>query len=60
MKEFLSQRSIEFIDRDIATDETPLAELEKLGYRTTPVTLIDDEAAAGFDRPQLEKLLRSA
>ena len=57
VKEFLSQNNIEFADRNIATDETALAELEKLGYMTTPVTLIDSEAVVGFDQAKLEKLL---
>ncbi len=35
-------------------------DLERLGYMTTPVTLIDGEAVVGFDREKLEKLLGSA
>ncbi len=57
VKEFLSQKHIEFTDRNIATDETALAELEKLGYMTTPVTVIDGEVIVGFDRAKIEKLL---
>jgi glutaredoxin len=57
VKEFLSQNKIEFTDRNIAADEAALAELESLGYMTTPVTLIDGEAVVGFDRNKLEKLL---
>ncbi len=56
-KEFLSQRNIDFVDRDVTSDESALADLEKLGYMTTPVTVIDGEAVVGFDRPKLEKLL---
>jgi len=29
----------------------------KLGFRATPVTLIDGEAVVGFDRERLQKLL---
>jgi hypothetical protein len=29
----------------------------KLGFRATPVTLIDGEAVVGFDREKLQKLL---
>ncbi len=57
MKEFLSQRKIEYTDRDIAADESALAELEKLGYMTTPVTVVDGEVVIGFDRAKMEKLL---
>ncbi len=57
VKEFLSQNKIDFTDRNIATDETALAELEKIGYMTTPVMLVSGEVVVGFDRPKLERLL---
>lgn len=57
VKEFLSQNNIDFTDQDLTKDESALAELEKLGYMTTPVTVIDGEAIVGFDRARLEKLL---
>jgi len=34
-----------------------LEELLKLGYRATPVTIIDGEVVVGFDRGKLERLL---
>jgi len=58
VKEFLSQNKIEFVDRNIA-DEAALPELEKLGYMTTPVTVIDGEVVVGFDRDKLQKLLKT-
>jgi glutaredoxin len=57
VKEFLSQNKIEFVDRNIAVDEAALKELEKLGYMTTPVTVIDGEVVIGFDAPKLRRLL---
>jgi len=57
VKEFLSQNNIEFTDRNIAADQTALAELEKLGYMTTPVTVVGGEVVIGFDRAKLEKVL---
>jgi glutaredoxin 3 len=59
VKEFLSQNKIEFVDRNIAGDEAALAELEKLGYMTTPVTVIDGQVVVGFDRDKMEKLLKT-
>ena len=58
VKEFLSQNKIDFIDRNIAADETALGELERLGYMTTPVTVIDGEVVVGFDVPKLRSLLQ--
>jgi len=58
VKEFLSQNNIAFTDRNIAADETALTELERLGYMTTPVTVIDGEVVVGFDVPKLRSLLQ--
>ena len=57
VKEFLSQKGVEFTVRDITVDDLALAELEELGYMTTPVTVIDGEVVIGFDRERLEHLL---
>lgn len=59
VREFLSQNHIPYTDRNIVADPTALAELEKLGYMTTPVTLVDGEAIVGFDRAKLETLTPS-
>ncbi len=58
VKEFLSQNNIEFVDRNIAADERALAELERLGYMTSPVTQIDGDVVVGFDVPKLRSLLQ--
>ncbi len=58
VKEFLSQNTIEYTERNIVADETALAELEKLGYMTTPVTVVDGQVVVGFDRDKLQKLLK--
>ena len=34
-----------------------MGELQKLGYRATPVTMIDGEVVVGFDRGKIERLL---
>jgi len=56
-KEFLSQKGIEFEERDVSKDEAALDELQQRGLMTTPVTLIDGEAVVGFGRAKLVKLL---
>lgn len=56
-KEFLSQRGIPLIAKDVQADPAALDELHWLGYRATPVTLVDGEAVVGFDRGKLERLL---
>jgi glutaredoxin len=56
-KEFLRANNIAFTDRDITTDESALAELEKLGVLTTPVTVVDGQTVIGHDLPRLKALL---
>ena len=57
-KEFLSQKGVIFQERNILEDQTALEELQKLGYMTTPVTVINGEAVIGFDQAKLESLLK--
>ena len=57
VKEFLSHRGVEFIERDVSQDKDAMKGLEELGIMTTPVTVIDGEIVIGFDRPKLEQLL---
>lgn len=57
MKEFLSRHRIEFTDRNVAADPAALAELEGMGYHTTPVTLIGGEVVVGFDQTTFTALL---
>lgn len=57
LKEFLSQKNVKFIERDVSQDENALTELKKLGIMTTPVTVIDSEIVVGFDQSKIEQLL---
>jgi glutaredoxin len=58
VKEFLSQNKVDFTDRNIAADDAALKELEKLGYMTTPVTVIDGEVVVGYDAAKRKSLLQ--
>jgi hypothetical protein len=48
------------VDKNIRTDQAALQELLNLGFRATPVTIVDGEAVAGFDRGKIERLLGPA
>ncbi len=56
-QEFLAEKGIEFENRDVTKDPATLEELQRLGYATTPVTLIDGEIVIGFDPSKLKRLL---
>lgn len=57
VKEFLRKQDVAFTDRDITTDDSALAELEKLGVMTTPVTVVDGQTVVGYDVNRLKSLL---
>jgi glutaredoxin 3 len=57
VKEFLSQKGVQFVERDISQDESALADLEALGAMATPVTVIHSQVVIGFDKVRLEQLL---
>ncbi|MDQ7844651.1 MAG: glutaredoxin family protein [Armatimonadota bacterium] len=57
MKEFLRQKGIDYVEKDISRDEQALNELTDKGFFATPVTVIDGEAVVGFNRTRLEQLL---
>ena len=54
---YLSQKQIEFDDRNITKDPSVILELQKLGFMTTPVTVVDDKVIVGFDVPKLDEAL---
>jgi glutaredoxin len=57
VKEYLSQKQISFEDRDITKHATAISELQRLGFMTTPVTLIDETPIVGFDVRKLDEAL---
>ncbi len=46
-----------FVAKNIREDQQALEELQKLGFRATPVTVIDGEVIVGFDKGRIEQLL---
>ncbi len=57
-KEYLSQKGIEFQERDVAQDPSAMAELKKLGYMTTPVIIIEGSVIVGFDGDKIDQALQ--
>jgi len=58
VKEYLSQKQIQFDDRDITKDPTAILELQKLGFLTSPVTVVGNKVIVGFDVPKLHEALK--
>lgn len=59
VEEFLHQKGVPFIEKDVSKDEAALNELLEKGFAATLVTVIDGEAVVGFNRARLEQLLGS-
>lgn len=58
-KEYLSQKQIPFQERDVTQDAGAVEELQRLGYMTTPVTVIDGTVIVGFDASKIDAALGS-
>jgi glutaredoxin len=56
-KEYLSQKQIPFQERDVTKDADAVTELQRLGYLTTPVTVIDGAVIVGFDAARIDAAL---
>ena len=51
--EFLSQRGIPFVAKDVSTDTEARAELIALGSRSTPTIKVGSEVLIGFNPTKL-------
>jgi glutaredoxin 3 len=61
VKEFLSQKGIDFEERDVSRNQAYAHELMKnTGQMGVPVTVIDGQAVVGFDRVRLQQLISKA
>jgi len=59
LKEFLSQKGIEFTAYDVSTDKDSLKEMMRIsdGARSVPVISVCNEVIIGFDEDRLKKAL---
>ena len=55
--EFLSQKGVEFVEKNVRADKAALKELIDMGYQSTPVTIVDGEAVVGFDQIKIMELI---
>lgn len=61
MKEFLSQKGVQFTERDVSHDPAASAEMVRVSsQRGVPVTVIDGTVVVGFDRRRIEQLIGQA
>ena len=59
VKQFLSQKGIPFVEKDVSADRAAaMYMVQRTGQQGVPVTEIDGQFVVGFDRPRLEQLLQ--
>ncbi len=52
VKQFLTQKRIPFVERNVASDPQAAREMvQRSGPQGVPVTIVDDDVIVGFDRP---------
>ena len=57
VEDFLDKEGVAYVAKDVSVDEQALQELIDMGYMTTPVTVVDGQIVAGFNRKRLRVLL---
>lgn len=61
MKEFLSQKGVQFTEKYVSQDRTAAQDAYRVsGQMGVPVITIDQEVIVGFYRPKLEQALKAA
>ena len=58
VKQFLTRMGVEFQVKDVRKDPRAQEEFLRMGFRGTPVTLIDGRPIVGFDQAKLTAALR--
>lgn len=56
-KDYLSEKGIDYVEKNIQTDPSARKELMQKGHMGVPVIMVDDEEMVGFDKARLEELL---
>jgi len=57
VKEYLSQKGIQYVERNVSTDRAAIDDLRSMGIMTLPLTMINGEAVRGFDQDKFDALL---
>ncbi len=56
-KEYLSEKNIEFEERNVQTDPQARKELMKRKIMGVPAIFVDEDVVVGFDKNKLDELL---
>lgn len=56
-KNFLTEKGVEYTEKNVQTDKEARKELMAMGHMGVPVVVVDGEEIVGFDKDRLETLL---
>ncbi|WP_138159982.1 glutaredoxin family protein [Peptoniphilus catoniae] len=56
-KDYLTEKNVEFEEKNVQTDKAARDELLAKGYTGVPVIYVDNEEIVGFDKAKLDSLL---
>lgn len=56
-KQYLSEKGVNYIEKNVTTDPQARKELISKGYMGVPVIIVDGEEMVGFNRARLDQLL---
>ena len=59
VKVYLSRKGLPFTERNVSLDEDARTDLLSMGYRSTPVTVINDQKVVGYSPPKMEAALQA-
>lgn len=57
LKKYLTEKNIQYIEKNIDNDRQAMAQMIEKGHRSVPVIDINGEEIVGFDKEKIEKLL---
>lgn len=56
-KNYLTEKGVEYTEKNVQTDKEARKELMAMGHMGVPVLVVDGEEIVGFDKDRLETLL---
>ena len=56
-KNYLSEKGVEFIEKNVQTDKDARKELMEMGHMGVPVLIVEGQEVVGFDKEKLDSLL---
>ncbi|TFZ41429.1 glutaredoxin family protein [Soehngenia longivitae] len=57
VKNHLKEKGVDYVEKNVSTDNQARRELMSMGHMGVPVVIIDGEEIVGFDKDRIDSLL---